>query len=80
MEKENKWICVEDIKSEIKGRMYFNEFHIKEYKKLENPTPYEKLEYHEECAQYQAYASLLPYIDDFSFTLGEIMELEKQKI
>lgn len=78
MGKETKWICVDDIKGEITTRMHFNEFHIKEYKKLENPTPYQKEEYREECAQYMAYASLLPYIDDFSFTLDEILGMEQK--
>ena len=71
-----KWIDADIIKSEIEMRMYFNEFHIKEYKKLEKPSKYETEEYREECAQHLAYASLLPFIDDNTFTGEELKQIE----
>lgn len=67
-----KWIHVDDIKGEITTKLHFLDFYIKEYKKLKNPTKQETEEYRENVAKVVALESLIPYIDDFSFTLEEI--------
>ena len=67
-----KWIHVDDIKGEITSKLHFLNFYIKEYKKLKNPTTKETEEYRENVAQVTTLQSLIPYIDDFSFTLEEI--------
>lgn len=75
-----KWINTDDLKGEITSRIYFHKYHIDGYKKLKNPSRYETEEYREEVSKVVAYESLLAYIDDFSFTIDEIIKMQGEVV
>lgn len=75
-----KWINTDDLKGEITSRIHFHKYHIDSYKNGDKHTKYETEQYREEIAAVVAYESLLSYIDDFSFTVDEIIKMQGEVV
>ena len=77
--KDNSWVDLDMLMSELTFHRNNAARKVKEYKKIENPTEWNKLECKEAVGEVVALEYFMAWCKDFSFTSKEVKDIIEEK-